>query len=146
MVFRDFTEPITVRPARAGSKEDYYVAEEAIKQGQLVKSGGTNSDEVEPSDADGERIVGIAAYGVSAGDTVLVYESGIIVRATSGTGSISAGEPIASHGATGEEGEVATAASGDYILGRARKDDVGANDTVEVVLEPEGFVYGGSPA
>lgn len=145
MAFRDFTEPIAVRPMRAGSKEDYYVAEEDIKQGQVVREGGTNSDEVEPSATDGERVIGIAAYGASAGETVLVFESGIIVRATSGTGSISAGDPVASHGNSGEEGEVAIAASGDYILGRARKDDNGTNATVEVTLEPEGFVYGGDP-
>lgn len=146
MVFRTLSEPVTVEPTRAGAATRSYVAEEDILQGQFVKAGGTNSDEVEPSDADGERVVGIALYDASAGGTVTVVEEGAIVRATSGTGTISAGDPVTSHGGTGEEGEVDTAASGDYIVGRAKKDDVGTNDDVEVALEPEGFVYGGSPA
>lgn len=145
MVFRTLSEPVTVEPARAGAAIRTYVAEEAILAGQFVKSGGTNPDEVEPSDADGERVVGIALYDAAAGGTVAVAEEGTIVRATSGTGTIAAGDPVASHGLTGEEGEVATAASGDYILGRAKKADVGDGDDVEIALEPEGFVYGGAP-
>ena len=139
MAFRTLNESIALEPLRSGAESRSYVAEEAIKQGQMVKKGGTNSDEVEPSDTDGERVVGIAAYDAAAGDTVLVIEDGIRVRATSGTGSIAAGEPVASHGGTGEEGEVATAASGDYVIGVAYEDDDGDGGDVEIAISPEGF-------
>lgn len=145
MAFRTFSEPILVEPARAGAQIRYFTAEEDIKQGQLVRDGGTNSDEVEPSDTDGEVVKGIALYDASPGDSVAVAQGGTVVRATSGTGSITGDDPIASHGATGQEGEVATAASGDFVIGRAKKDDVGTNDDAEVILNFEGEAIGGSP-
>lgn len=145
MAFRTFSQPILVRPAREGSTIDYYTADEAIKQGQLLIEGPT-AGQVSPSDTDGERVVGFALYDAAEGAQVAVAESGTAVRATSGTGTVSEGDPIASHGGTGEEGEVDTAASGDYVLGRAISEDNGDGATVEVRVEPEGFVYGGSPA
>lgn len=146
MAFRTYDKPVLLEPAKAGVQTRAYQAEEAVSQGQLVKADATDTEQVSPSDTDGERVVGVAAYDAAAGDMVEVIEEGALVRLTSGTGTVSAGDPIASHGGTGNEGEVDTAASGDFILGRARKDDVGTNDDVEVVLNPEGFVYGGSPA
>lgn len=145
MAFRTFSEPILVEPARAGAATRSYTADESIKQGQVVKEGPTG-EQVSPSDSDGERVIGVALFDASEGEEVTVAVSGTVARLTSGTGSISAGDPIASHGASGEEGEVDTAASGDYIMGRARFDDEGTNDNVEVELEPEGFSYGGSVA
>jgi hypothetical protein len=145
MAFRTFSEPILLEPARAGASIRYYQAQEDIKQGQMVTSDTASATDQQaiPSNTDGERLLGIALYDASANDMVAVAESGVIVRATAGQ-SINAGEPVASHGNSGEEGEVATAASGDFIVGRAKKDAVGTNSTVEIVLEPEGFTYGGS--
>lgn len=134
MAFRTLNKSVLLEPAQNGTVHSY-VAEEAILQGQFVREGGTSADEVEPSATDGEFCVGIALYDASAGDTVLVAEDGLRVRATSGTGSVAAYEAVASHGASGEEGEVATAASGDFVLGRAYKDDVGTNDDVEIVVQ-----------
>lgn len=139
MVFRTYDLPVLLGPAQRAAIHAY-VAEATVKQGQLVKAGSTNSDEVQPSDADGERVLGIALYDAAAGDTVSVVENGARVRATSGTGTIAAGDPVAAHGATGEAGEVATAASGDYVVGVAYKDDVGDGDDVEIQLEAEGVL------
>jgi predicted RecA/RadA family phage recombinase len=139
MAFRTISKPIALEPLRSGADARTYTADTAISQGQMLKKGATNSDQVEPSDTDGERLVGIAAHDASEGDTVLVIESGIRVRATSGSGSVSAGDPIASDGGTSENGEVETAASGDYVVGVAVKDDSGTNDDVEIKLEHEGF-------
>lgn len=144
MAFRTYSKPVLLEPAKVGQTRSY-VAEEAILQGQLVKAGGTDSAQVEPSDTDGERVLGVALYDAAAGEAVTVAVEGQKVRLTSGTGTISAGDPVASHGATGEEGEVDTAASGDYVLGRADADDAGDGGDVEVVLNPEGPSYGGAP-
>lgn len=134
MAFRTLNKSVLLEPAQNG-RVQAYVAEEAIKQGQFVREGGTSAAQVEPSATDGEHCVGIALYDASAGDTVLVAEDGLRVRATSATGTVAAYERVASHGNNGEEGEVATAASGDFVLGRAYKDDVGTNDDVEMVVE-----------
>ena len=139
MVFRTYSKPVLLEPARAGAETREFVAEEDILQGQVVDKGGTNSDEVEPCDEDGARPVGVALFDASAGDTVTVLQEGARARLTSGTGTISAGDPIATHGSSGEEGEVDTAASGDFVMGTALKDDVGTNDDVEVILSFEGF-------
>lgn len=134
MAFRTLNKSVLLEPAQNGRVESY-VAEETILQGQFVREGGTSADEVEPSATDGEHCVGIALYDASAGDTVLVAEDGLRVRATSGTGSVAAYERVASHGNTGEEGEVATAASGDWVLGRAYKDDSGDGGDAEIIVE-----------
>lgn len=140
MVFRSLTKPVLVEPARAGAEIRTYVAEEAIKKGQFVKPGGTDEEEVEPSATDGEFVYGIALYDAAVGATVAVAEGGVLVRATDGTGSITAGQALASHGATGEEGELATAASGDYVVGRAKEDGEGDGSDVIVALRPEGVL------
>lgn len=146
MAFRDYTKPVLLEPARSGVETRAFVAEEAVKQGQVVKTGPNDNSKISPSDADGERIEGVAAYDAAAGDTVLVIQDGGLARLTSGTGSITAGDPIASHGGTGEEGEVATAASGDFVLGVARDDDNGQSADVKTRLDTEGFAHGGDPA
>lgn len=145
MAFRTYTKPVLLKPAQTAVTSGY-TAEEDVKQGQLVKAGGTNPDEVEPSDTDGERVIGVALYDASAGDEVTVVEEAALVRLTDGSGSISADDPLTSHGGTGEEGEVDTAASGDYIIGTARYAGNGNGNDVQVILHPEGFVYGGSPS
>jgi len=147
MAFRTYSLPVLVRPAKDGARIESYVCEEDVLQGQAVKPGGTNSDEVEPSDTDGERVVGIAMYDQSSGGVVDVVRRGTC-RLTSGTGSVSGNDPIASHGGSGEEGEVDSAASGDYVFGVARDDDVGTNDDVIVDVDTtdSGTVLGGAPA
>lgn len=146
MAFRTYSKPVMVRPARAGARIEAYVCEEDVKQGQVLKPGGTNSDEVEPSDTDGERCVGVALYDQSANSMVDVLVRGT-ARLTSGTGSVSADDRLASHGATGEEGEVDTAASGDHVFGIARFDDVGTNDDVvaDVDFTQSEHSLGGAP-
>lgn len=135
MVFRSYPLPVLTEPARAGADTDVRVAEEEILQGQLVKSG-TAEDEAVPSDTDGERVLGVALHRAAAGDTVEVVREANAARLTSGSGTISDGDPIASHGATGEEGEVDTAAAGDFILGVAKGDDDGDGDDVIVKIAP----------
>jgi predicted RecA/RadA family phage recombinase len=107
----------------------------------VVKLDGDSAEEtVEPSDADGEVVYGVALHDAAAGEQVTVARDGTKVRATSGTGSVASGELVASHGATGEEGEVASAASGDYVLGVAVADDAGTNDDVRVEINLGGQV------
>jgi len=146
MAFRTYSKPVLLKPARAGANIDTKVAEEDVKQGQVLKPGGTNSDEVEPSDTDGERCTGVALYDASSGDTVEVIRQGYC-RLTSGSGSISADDRLASHGNSGEEGEVDTAASGDHVIGIADKDDVGTNDDVVAYVDfiQSEHSLGGSP-
>lgn len=131
MVFRTYTESVLVE----GDAIRHFTCEEAVLQGQVVK-GGDASRTVEPSDADGEACLGVALYSASAGEKVAVARPGCVVRGTDGTGSIGNGEFLASHGATGEEGEVASAATGDYIVGQALEDGAGNGSTVvfEVVM------------
>lgn len=129
MAFRTYELPVATSPGRQFVAQAY-VAAAAIKQGQVVKADGSNSDEVTPSDTDGEVVIGVAAYDAAAGDVVLVLEEGGRARLTSGSGTISAGDPLTSYGGTGENGEVDTASAGDYVLGRAVRDDAGTNDDV----------------
>lgn len=141
MAFRTYSEPVAVDPTRVGYQESF-VAEEDILQGQFVTTGGTNEDEVEPSATDGEFVYGIADHDAAAGATVLVHISGLRVRATSGSGGITAGDPVASHGSSGEEGELDTAASGDFVVGRAFEDDNGDGGDAIVYLNPQGATGG----
>lgn len=133
MAFRTYSKPVLVRPARAGARIESYVCEEDVTQGQVLKPGGTNSDEVEPSATDGERCLGVAMYDASSGEVVDVVVQGTC-RLTDGSGSISADDRLASHGGTGEEGEVDTAASGDHVFGVARYGGDGdGNDVIAYV-------------
>lgn len=102
-----------------------FEASEDILQGQLVELDAGSARTVEPSDADGAQAIGFAEYSVSSGDMVSVAVAGAVVRATSGTGSITSGDPISAEGGTGEEGEVQAASSGDWIIGTALQDDTG---------------------
>lgn len=131
--FRTYSKPVLLRPARAGADIESYFAEEAISQGQVVKVGGTNADEVEPSDTDGERCVGIALHDASADEMVDVLTEGY-ARVTSGTNTVSAGDPIASHGGT-TEGSVDTAVSGDFVFGVARFAASGSNSAMEAYVD-----------
>lgn len=104
----------------------HFNAAEDVKQGQLVKADTDASGRgVEPSDTDGENALGFALYSRSSGQQVAVAMAGTVVRAVSGDGNISSGDYVASHGGTGDEGEVESAASGDNYVGVALEDDSG---------------------
>lgn len=135
MVFRTYTDEVV----REGDNIKTFEAAEAILQGQLVElDTGSAGRTVEPSDADGGAAIGFAIADAAVGADVGVAMTTCIVRATSATGTISSGDAIASHGATGEEGEVDTGAVGDYIVGFAVADDAGANDDVWVYVDLAG--------
>lgn len=104
-------------------------ADEAITRGQVVKIGSDNG--VEPSDTDGEDTVGVSAQTVSSGDDVMVIGPGGRALFTAGSGTISAGDYLTSHGATGEEGQVDTAGTtGDSIIGVAHEGSSAQGDTL----------------
>lgn len=140
MAFRTIADDILIE----GEHTRSFLAEEAILKGQVLEPGTTNDNAVEPSDADGAMVVGIALHDAAAGSMVNVALDGCKVRATSGTGSVSGGDWVSSYGATGEEGEVQTATAtvatgstpvdGDYVLGWATDDDSGTNDDVPVII------------
>jgi len=114
-------------------------ADEAVLRGQVVKVGGNIG--VEPSDTDGEVTHGVAVQSVSSGDQVTVAMSGCEVDATAGSGSISAGDPLTSHGGTGEEGQVDTAsATGDSIIGYALEGSSAQGDLVRMYIDAGGEV------
>jgi hypothetical protein len=108
-----------------------------VEAGQVVKVSGNN--EASPSDTDGESVEGVAAQSVAAGDEAMVLGSGARVLFTAGE-SISAGDDLASHGATGEEGQVATAATGDYVAGYALEAAGSQGDTFVGVIDTGGQV------
>jgi hypothetical protein len=137
MAFRDITEGDIVQSPFENLLS--FKANEDVKRGQLVKVAGEDIG-VQPSDTDGEEVIGFATQTVSSGDMVTVATSGNEVKATSGTGAVSRGDYVASHGATGEEGEIATAGSGDFTIGQAIEDDVGTNDDVRIIVDLGGQV------
>lgn len=147
MAFRDYTDQVLLE----GDNVHHYEANEAVSQGQLVKYDTNNTGRtVEPSDTDGEdKLAGFALYDASSGEQVAVAQAGCIVRATSGTGTIASGDWIASHGGTGNEGEVAAATEtsggstttlGDYCIGQAVEDDAGSANDVIVRVDNVGLV------
>lgn len=132
MAFRTYTQEVV----DAGEDLRGFTANSAIKQGQLVTLAGDYA--VDPSSTDGESALGFAAYDAAAGEEVLVALDGTEVLATSGTGAIAAGDLVTSHGGTGEPGEVATAATGDYPIGVALEADSGDGDDVRVYVQTGG--------
>jgi len=108
-----------------------------VEAGQVVTVSGNN--EASPSDTDGEAVIGVSAQSVADGDEAMVLGSGARVLFTAGE-SISAGDNLASHGATGEEGQVATAASGDYVVGYALEGAGSQGDTFVGVIDTGGQV------
>lgn len=132
-----FTEP-TEDIVEAGDNLLPFTAEEDVLRGQVVKVDGSIA--VEPSDADGETVHGVAVQSVSSGDNVTVACTGVEVEMTAGTSGISAGDALASHGATGEEGQVDTAATGDYIVGYALESSSSQGDLVRAMVDLGGQV------
>lgn len=106
-----------------------FTADEDIIAGQVVKLGSDNG--VEPSNSDGEQVVGVAAQTVSSGDQVLVLGPGARVRFTAADGTPAANGLLTSGGgATGDEGEVKDASTtGDWIIGQAHEGASSQGDT-----------------
>ena len=126
-----------------GDNLKHYEAAEAIEQGQLVKADTDSSGRtVEPCDTDGEKALGFAVYTVASGEEVAVAMDGTVVRAVSSTGTIGSGDFVASHGGTGDEGTLDTAASGDHFVGIATQDDTGTNTEGSVIVYVNLGIYG----
>lgn len=130
MAFSEVTDDIELMRPPEGTAYAFN-ADEDILAGQVVKVGSDGG--VEPSDTDGEQCIGVAAQGVSAGDQVMVVGEGGRVRFTAGA-AVTAGTQVASHGATGEEGEVADAATGDFAIGIAHEAGTDGNTFVGTVV------------
>lgn len=117
-----------------------FTANEQVLRGQVVKIAGGDVA-VQPSDTDGEVTHGVAVQGVASGDQVTVAMSGCEVRMTAGTADISRGDPLTSHGATGEEGQVDTAdGAGDSIIGYALEGSGAQGDLVRAWIDLGGEV------
>jgi hypothetical protein len=131
-----FSEP-TEDLVEAGDNLLPFNTDEQVLRGQVVKFGSDLS--VEPSDTDGENTAGLAVQGVASGDQVTVAMPGTEVKFTAGTGDISAGDPLTSHGGTGEEGQVDTAdGTGDEYIGVAFEGSSAQGDLVRGMV-----TYGG---
>lgn len=134
-----FSEP-TTQIVEYGEALLPMTANEDVIRGQAVKIAGGDVA-VQPSDTDGEVTHGMATQTVSAGDTVTVALSGCEVKLTAGSGTIARGEPLTSHGGTGEEGQVDTAdATGDSIVGYALEGSSAQGDLVRAMLDLGGEV------
>lgn len=126
MTFPTYTDQVVVE---GHENVRHFEANEDVTQGQVVKLDTDNSGRtVEPSDSDGEQAIGVALHDESSGSQVAVATEGAVVRGVSGTGSISSGDYLATHGSSGDEGEVDSAASGDAIVGYALEDDTGTGE------------------
>lgn len=132
-----FTAP-TVDIVEEGDDLSSFVANEEVIRGQVVKLAGEDLG-VQPSDTDGENVVGVAVQTKSSGEQVAVAMPGTEVRFTAGE-SISRGDLLSSHGATGEEGQVATEATGDKVVGVAYEQASSQGDLVHGRVEYAGQV------
>ena len=119
-----------------------FTADAAVEAGQVVKL--TGDAEVSPSDTDGEETIGVATQSVSAGDTVMVVGNGGRALFTAGDANVSANDPVTSHGATGEEGQVTEAdTDGDFIIGYALEAAGSQGDTFRGVVDRGYYESGG---
>lgn len=118
------------------------IAAEDVIRGQIVKITEAGfPPRVEPSDADGEDVYGIVTQTVSSGETCTVATEGTEANFTAGTGTVSAGDYLTSHGGTGEEGQVDTAsATGDSLVGVAYQASSSQGDLVKGLLTLGGEV------
>ena len=134
MAFEEITDDIEKLSPR-GAGVIGMTAGAATLAGQVVKV--TDSNEVSPSDTDGEETFGVVAQSVETGSEAAVCGPGTIaqVRASDATGP----GFVTSNGATGEEGEVTGAGTGDYIIG-ILLDDLGAGDYGQMFVLPSGQV------
>lgn len=131
MAFTEPTQDIELLDQRTNAAAYSFNAEEDVIAGQAVKITADNG--VAPSDTDGEQCVGIATQTRSAGDQVQVAGPGTRVRLTAG-GTVTRNTQVASHGATGEEGQVIDAATGDYAIAQAFESTTSGNTFVGMVV------------
>lgn len=135
MAFSATTDDIEIQAPPKGTAYSFEASAD-ILAGQVVAISGDN--QVAPSSTDGETVVGVATQSVSSGDDVMVVGNGGRVRVTAGE-SISAGDLLASHGATGDDGTVATGATGDYVLGFAHE-GASSGETLVATVDTGGQV------
>lgn len=135
-----FTAPTEQLVDEGDDLRSCIAAEDVIRGQAVVISAAGDPPEVAPSDTDGETVYGMATQTRSSGDTVNVATAGTEVRLTAGTATISAGDLLASHGATGEEGQVDTAATGDAPFAQAYQDSGAQGDLVFALLGGGGEV------
>jgi hypothetical protein len=127
MAFQSPTEDIEKQSPSDGEADSLTAGTGGVKAGQVVKITGDSKGE--PSDTDGEVTHHVSAQSVAEGDEFMALGNSAKVLYTAGE-SISAGDPLTSHGGTGEEGQVATAsATGDYIIGYAKESAGAQGDT-----------------
>jgi len=113
-------------------------ADAAVEAGQVVKLTGDLA--VSPSNTDGEQCIGVSVQSVASGDQVTVLGNSARVLLTAGA-AVSAGDPLASHGGTGDPGQVTTAdGTGDTIVGYALESAGAQGDTFVAVLDLGGEV------
>jgi hypothetical protein len=135
-----YSEPLDdiekMRPPE-GEVHSLTAATGGVTAGQVVKLSGDSVGT--PSDTDGEETYAVAAQTVAGGELFTALGNGGKVLYTAGE-TIAAGDALTSHGATGEEGQVATAASGDRIIGYAQESAGSQGDTFVGVVDRGGEV------
>lgn len=138
MAFSEITDDVEkVGPDAGGILA--MTAGEDVTAGQVVKTGGDNS--VQPSDTDGENVIGVATQTVSSGEAVTVASTGTIALVQSAEG-ISNGDTLTSGGGTtGEEGQVQTAnTSADFVVGHALESTGGSGNNIQALITVSGEV------
>lgn len=130
--FPTYTDQVLVE---GEDKTTFYEAAEDIKEGQVVKADqNSTARTIEPSDTGSENLlVGVALQTRSSGEMVNVATTGAIVRAVSGTGSISSGQFVCAD--DGTNGAVKERASGSQIIGQAVQADTGTDTEGSVIIE-----------
>lgn len=137
MAYTEPSEDIEKMRPSEGEAHSLTAGTGGVQAGQVVKISGDT--ECVPSDTDGETAIGVSAQSVAAGDEAMVLGNSARVLFTAGA-AVSAGDALTSHGATGEEGQVATAdGTGDYIIGYALE-GAGSGDTLVGVVDRGGQV------
>lgn len=140
MTFPTYTTQVVVE---GHENVRHFEANEDLLQGQLVKlDTGNTARSVEPSDTDGEQAYGFALADYSSGEQAAVAGPGSVVRGVSSTGSITSSDRLASHGGTGDEGELDTAASGDHVVGIALEDDTGSGTEASQLVHVWPMIFG----
>ena len=107
-----------------------FLAESAITKGKAVVLG-TSESQVKPPAAAGAKCIGIALHDAAAGYQVEVCMLGVC--AGYADGAFSKGDSLQ---AADTNGELDTAASGDYPLALALQAASAAGDLVEVFVNP----------
>ena len=119
-----------MQPTENVSLAKTFIAEAAITKGKAVVLG-TSAGQVKPPAAAGAKVIGIALEDAAIGKNVAVCMQGVC--AGYADGAFSKDDVLQ---AADTNGELDTAASGDYPVGRALEDATAAGDLVEVFVNP----------